>query len=182
MTFFSALGACILFSLACNLDTALLAMGHGAKGNRLGAAAALVLAAVTTAVTFLSLVLGAAGAALLPAALAGRLGGAALMGMGLWYLLDFLRGQTGAAPPATGTGLVALGASLAVNNAGVGVAAGITGLSPLLASVCNFLVTLLTLSLGRRLGERLARWSALALPLSGVLLVGLGLWQFLGKL
>ena len=70
-----------------------------------------------------------------------------------------------------------LGAALAVNNAGIGLAAGITGLSPVLAAVCNFILTLLALRLGQVLGRRLTRWSALALPLSGALLVALGLWQ-----
>ena len=72
---------------------------------------------------------------------------------------------------------MALSAALAVNNAGVGVAAGVTGLSPVVASGCNFLATLLALWLGRALGRRLARWSLLALPVSGLLLVLLGLWQ-----
>ena len=74
-------------------------------------------------------------------------------------------------------GWLALSAALAVNNAGVGVAAGVTGLSPVLASGCNFAVTILLL--GRQLGRKLSRWSTLALPASGGLLVALGLWQLL---
>lgn len=177
MDVLSALGAGFVFALACNLDTVVAAMGHGARGNRLGPRAALVLASLTTAITFLSLAMGALGAALLPAGLAGRLGGLALTGLGLWYLLDTLRGKNNGEPPAEKSGWVALSAALAVNNAGVGVVAGVTGLSPLLASACNFAVTLAALALGRRLGERLAGWSRLALPLSGLLLVALGLWQ-----
>ena len=68
---------------------------------------------------------------------------------------------------------------LTVATAGVGVAAGVTGLSPLVASGCNFAMTLLSLWLGRLLGRRLNRWSRLALPLSGLLLVGLGAWQLI---
>ncbi|MEA4954975.1 MAG: sporulation protein [Pseudoflavonifractor sp.] len=177
MDILSALGAGFLFALACNLDTVMAAVGHGARGNRLGPRAALILAFLTTGITFLSLCMGALGAALLPAGLAERLGGLALTALGFWYLLDTLRGKSDDTPSDEKTGWVALSAALAVNNAGVGVAAGVTGLSPLLASACNFVVTLAALALGRKLGERLARWSRLALPLSGLLLVVLGLWQ-----
>lgn len=176
MDILAALGAGLLFSLACNLDTALAAVGLGASGARPGTGGSLTVAAVTTAVTFLSLALGAVGAALLPAGLAERLGGLALIGLGLWYLLDALRGKN-SAPEQAQQSRLALAAALAVNNAGVGVAAGVTGLSPLLASGCNFFVTLAALAGGRRLGSRLAGRSAWALPLSGALLVALGLWQ-----
>ncbi len=173
MELLSQLGPGAVFALACNLDTVLAAVGQGARQGTLGRAGALRVAAATTAVTFLSLALGAAGAALLPEALAGRLGGLALMGLGLWYLLDALRGK--GTPEEGGGGWLALSAALAVNNAGGGVAAGVSGLSPAVASACNFAVTLAALALGQRLGRRLSRWSALALPLSGALLVALGL-------
>lgn len=176
MECFSALGAGILFALACNLDTVLAAVGQGA-GRGLDGRSALTVAAVTTAVTFLSLALGAMGAALLPAGLAGRLGGLALTGLGLWYILDALRGGESSDGEGQGRSWVALSAALAVNNAGVGVAAGVTGLPPALSAACNFFITLLSLALGRRLGRELVRWQGLALPLSGVLLTLLGLCQ-----
>ncbi len=176
MELLSAFGAAIVFSLACNLDTVLAAVGQGARQKGTDGWAFLV-AAVTTVVTFLSLLLGAAGAALLPPGLSERLGGLALTGLGLWYLLDALRGGGAEPDQSRDWGWAHLSAALAVNNAGVGVAAGVTGLSPLLASGCNFLVTLLCLWLGGRLGRCFSNWGRWALPASGLLLVGLGLWQ-----
>lgn len=178
MDFYSALCAGFLFALACNLDTVLAAVGQGAGGGRLGLREIFTAATVTTAVTFLSLTLGSLGAALLTDGLAERLGGLALTALGLWYLLDALRGSS-PAPGGTDHSWLALSAALAVNNAGVGVAAGVTGLPPALASGCNFAVTILSLLLGRQLGKRLSRWSALALPVSGAMLVALGLWQLM---
>lgn len=177
MEFLSALGAGLLFALACNLDTVLAAMGQGARGIPTGPKEIFTAAGVTTAVTLLSLELGAAGASLLPPGLSGRLGGLALMALGLWYLLDALRGKSDAPPQEAARSWLALSGALAVNNAGVGVAAGVTGMPPLLAAGCNFAVTVLSLILGRLLGRRLSRWSRLALPVSGALLVLLGLWQ-----
>lgn len=177
MDFCSALWAGLVFALACNLDTVLAAVGQGI-GGRLGLQEILTAAAVTTAVTFLSLTLGSLGAALLPAGLSERLGGLALTALGLWYLLDALQGSD-PAPAENDRGWLTLSAALAVNNAGIGVAAGVTGLPPLLASGCNFAVTILALLLGRQLGQRLSRWRSLALPVSGALLVVLGVWQLL---
>ena len=100
MDIFSALMAGSLFALACNLDTVLAAVGQGARGIPLGPRELFTAAGVTTAVTFLSLELGALGASFLPAGLAEKLGGLALAGLGLWYLLDALRGKND--PPQAG--------------------------------------------------------------------------------
>ena len=85
----SALGAVFLFTLACNLDTVLLAMSYAVKGIHVTAGQSVLVAAVTTAVTLLSLLLGDAAAALLPVG-AGALGGLALIALGLWFLLPLL--------------------------------------------------------------------------------------------
>lgn len=136
--------AVLLFALACNLDTVLLAMGYAAKGIRVSFAHSLLIAAVTTLVTWLSLALGDAAAQVLPTGLTGALGGVVLVGIGLWFLLDYLRnlgqGTQEQPPPAAHSawGWVSLAAALAVNNAGIGVAAGVTGIAPLWAASGNF--------------------------------------------
>lgn len=185
MAFLSALGAVFLFALACNLDTVLLAMGYAAAGIRVTAGESVLVAGVTTAVTWCSLVLGEAAVPLFPGGRADLLGGLALVGLGLWFLLDWLRGR-GAAPggeaPGRLWGWVSLAAALAVNNAGIGVAAGVSGVSPGWAAACNFAVTLAALPLGRWLGRgllgRLLGRGAAAL--SGGLLILLGLGNLLG--
>lgn len=175
-------GPALCFALACNLDTVLLAAGYAARGLRVSPGHSLVLAGVTTLVTAFSLLLGEAASAVLPSGAAQALGGLALVAIGCWFLLDALRGaaQGGALPePPALAGWVALAAALAVNNAGAGMAAGAAGLSVSAAAGSNFLVTLLSLPLGRRLGGIGGRWKALALPLSGVMLVALGAWEVL---
>ena len=176
----------LLFSMACNLDTVLLSMGYAARGARLPAAGALVIAAVTTFVTWLSLLLGDWAARLLPAGAPELLGALVLVGMGAWFLLDALRSLGRAeAPPALPRSLwacVSLAAALAVNNAGVGAAAGVSGLNPHWAALGNFLATLAALALGYRLGAGPAGrlLGKYALPLSGLLLILLGVWEMLG--
>ena len=178
----SGLGAAAVFAAACNLDTVLLAMGWAARGVRPGWGQRLVIAGVTTMVTWLSLVLGA-GAARLVA----PLGGLVLVAMGLWCVLDWLRaGGRGEAVPAAGGSLwdcLALAAALAVNNAGMGAAAGVSGIRPLWAAGASLACTLAALPLGRALGEGLAGklLGRFALPLSGLLLAGLGAWELLAR-
>lgn len=186
MDLFFALLAGLLFSMACNLDTVLLAVGYAAKGIHISFGGSVIIAAITTVITWLSLALGSVAAGVLDSRLSEMLGGLVLAGIGAWFLLDYLRhmgaAEEGAPPPTAGAwAWVSLAAALAVNNAGVGVAAGVSGLSPLLASGCNFVVTLAFLPLGRLLGRGLLGrlLGKYALPLSGVLLIILGLWELL---
>ena len=65
MNWLSALTAAALFAAACNLDTVLLSAGFAARGVVLRRGYGLVIAALTTLITWLSLALGAGAAALL---------------------------------------------------------------------------------------------------------------------
>lgn len=177
MEILSSIGAILVFTMACNLDTILLSMGYAVRGLTVSPGGCLILAGVTTVVTWLSLALGASAGQFLPAGLADMLGGLVLLAIGLWFLLDWLRSPVeGAEPLPPVRAWVPLAAALAVNNAGAGVAAGISGLSPLGAAVCNFGVTLLFIPLGGWLGAGPAGrlLGKYALPLSGLLLVLLG--------
>ena len=182
MEWLSLLLAAVLFAAACNLDTVILSMGYAVKGVRVSLSHSLIIAALTTLITWASLLLGAGAARVLSGPLPNLLGGLVLVGIGAWFVLDWLRrlGPAGEAEgenrAATLWGCVSLAAALAVNNAGAGVAAGISGLSPLGAAVCNFGVTLLFIPLGGWLGAGPAGrlLGKYALPLSGLLLVLLG--------
>lgn len=189
MEWFSMLAAAVLFAAACNFDTVLLAMGWAVRGVRPSFFHTLVIAGLTTLITWLSLVLGRGAAGTLGRSFAGALGGLVLAGIGLWFVLDWLRslgGQPAQEAPQTGNNLlgwVALAAALAVNNAGVGVAAGASGVGPGVAAGANFVLTLAALPLGRVLGDRVAGQllGTYALPLSGLILVALGVWQVMGR-
>ena len=63
----------------------------------------------------------------------------------------------------------------------MGAAAGVSGVDPLWAAGANLVCTLAALPLGRALGDSLAGrlLGRFALPLSGLLLTVLGLWQVL---
>lgn len=174
----------LLFALASNLDTLLLAMAWGARGCGLPGASRLVIAAVTTGVTWLSLALGQTAGSLFAPGAANTLGALVLIVMGLWMLLDWLRrlGQPEPKPAAALGGILScipLAAALAVNNGGIGVAAGVAGIPPLWAAGANLAATLLLLEAGWRMGLRAAGsfWNRWSVPLSGGLLVLLGMLE-----
>ena len=162
MEWLSLLLTAVLFAAACNLDTVILSMGYAVKGVRVSLSHSLIIAALTTLITWASLLLGAGAARVLRGPLPNLLGGLVLAGIGAWFVLDWLRrlGPAGEAEgenrAATLWGCVSLAAALAVNNAGIGVAAGVSGIAPGWAALANFLVTLAALPLGRALGDKLS--------------------------
>ena len=171
----------LLFGAASNLDTLILALAWGMRGGRLTLGQGAVIGGVTTAVTWCALTVGAlAGRMAQAAALLGPL---LLVGLGLWTLLDWLRGlgqqSETPSPPEGLWSCLPLAGALAVNNAGMGVAAGAAGLAPLWVSLVNLWITVLALVLGCALGRRAEgeSWGRYALPLTGVLLMILGLLE-----
>ena len=163
MEWLSLLLAAVLFAAACNLDTVILSMGYAVKGVRVSLSHSLIIAALTTLITWASLLLGAGAARVLSGPLPNLLGGLVLAGIGALALPWIMPG-------------------VAVNNAGIGVAAEVSGIAPGWAALANFLVTLAALPLGRALGDKLAGrlLGKYALPLSGALLVLLGIWEAVG--
>lgn len=186
MEFFKSCVGVLLFCAACNLDTIILAMSYSAKGFRISRLHGLVIAAVTTLVTWLSMLLGDVASVVLPSSLADLFGGMLLLGIGLWFILDWLRSmEKDASEDESENGAmsfwvcVSLAASLAVNNAGIGVAAGVASIGLGKAAVGNFIVTLAFLAVGNHAGSciRGERAGKLMLPLSGLLLIVLGIGE-----
>lgn len=84
MEWLSLLLAAVLFAAACNLDTVILSMGYAVKGVRVSLSHSLIIAALTTLITWASLLLGAGAARVLSGPLPNLLGGLVLVGIGAW--------------------------------------------------------------------------------------------------
>jgi len=82
MEWLSLLLAAVLFAAACNLDTVILSMGYAVKGVRVSLSHSLIIAALTTLITWASLLLGAGAARVLSGPLPNLLGGLVLAGIG----------------------------------------------------------------------------------------------------
>ena len=86
MEWLSLLLAAVLFAAACNLDTVILSMGYAVKGVRVSLSHSLIIAALTTLITWASLLLGAGAARVLSGPLPNLLGGLVLAGIGAWFV------------------------------------------------------------------------------------------------
>ena len=81
MEWLSLLLTAVLFAAACNLDTVILSMGYAVKGVRVSLSHSLIIAALTTLITWASLLLGAGAARVLRGPLPNLLGGLVLVGI-----------------------------------------------------------------------------------------------------
>lgn len=145
---------CVL--LTANLDTVLLAMGWSLRRRRFTVGAVAVIGLVTTAATWLALTLGQWAAGWLTVLTAKKAGGALLILMGVWMMIDALREE----PPKTTPmpvrwgECVTLSLMLAGNNMGLGLGAGLAGSNAWAAALCNCVISVLAILLGSVLGRK----------------------------
>lgn len=188
-----------LFAVSASLDALIVGITYGIKKVHIGFWTNLLVSLITLAGTVVSIGLGLKLAPLFPAKAATLAGSAILILLGGYYILKFLiqavkkylanrqltateMQKTSAAPVRETLTLretVLLGIALSVNNMGIGIGASIAGLELLPTAAATFLFSVCFLYLGNRLGKiRLLRIAdRFADPLSGLLLIGLGIFE-----
>lgn len=163
---------------AANLDTLLLALSLTLRRRELTARSQLIIAVLTSVITALSLWAGRSAAGMLREVPARRTAAALMVFLGVREMLHACRSNAEEAPPQpmSWRDSLTLALVLALNNAGLGVAAGLAGCAPLTAGVLNLLAVPLSLSLGSALGKCGRRWtgSRWADICSGAVLLALG--------
>jgi len=197
--------ASLLFGISASLDALLVGLTYGIRGVRIRSWQNLVISLITLFSTCLSVGLGQGLTTLLPELIAHRGGSLILICLGLYYLLKWCtaslksRRLKALSPPTAAldsqdhiTGRIsdpapdlmlpeifALSLTLSLNNMGLGLSASLGGLSLTSAAVSTLVCSVLFLSAGNRLGgSPLLQLAGQATdPLSGLLLIGLGLLQ-----
>lgn len=197
MQFFPSL----LFGISASLDALLVGIGYGLRKVRISAAQNLFISLMSLLGTCLSACAGSRLTSLMPSAFArsvppGCIGSVILMLLGVYYIAKWLwltqknrRQQTekenilvstsAESPGISPWQTFILSLSLSANNIGIGLSASMAGLPLLPAAVMTFLCSALFLLWGNRLGgSRLLRLTGSAAdPISGLLLIGLGIIQ-----
>lgn len=188
-----------LFAVSASLDALIVGITYGIKKVHIGFWTNLLVSLITLAGTVVSIGLGLKLAPLFPAKAATLAGSAILILLGGYYILKFLiqavkkylanrqltateMQKTSSVPVRETLPLretVLLGIALSVNNMGIGIGASIAGLELLPTAAATFLFSVCFLYLGNRLGKiRLLRIAdRFADPLSGLLLIGLGIFE-----
>lgn len=186
----------LALSIAATLDSFVIGLGFGLKGVRISVISNLYISLVCFGGTAAAMLPGSYLSSVLPPGMAGGLGGLVLLGLGLWMLIGALRRREGSLHgvctdpdrvdknnskrvellESMGIGLV-----LALNNVGLGIGAGISGLPVLATSLLCAAASFVFTGAGCALGGRIVsgRLSKILEIASGLLVVGLGVSSLL---
>lgn len=186
----------LLFGISASLDALLVGIGYGLRKVRIRAWQNLVISLVALLGTCLSACLGNRLLPFLPLSLAGCIGSIILMLLGVYYIIKWIftrlmncRSRSEDEISKCEMSLIPIGLSpwetlilsltLSMNNIGIGLSASMAGLPLLPAAVMTFGCSALFLLCGNRLGQsRFLRLIGNAAdPISGLLLIGLGIMQ-----
>lgn len=187
----------LLFGISSSLDALLVGISLGLRKVRIRLWQNLIISLITLLGTCLCVGLGGKLAALLPGPIALYAGSIVLILLGVYYIAKWalyeLRrhkernspdeitqtSHTEKPPSLHLTEVFLLSFTLSVNNMGMGLAASIAGLPLLSAAAATALCSILFLFVGNRLGKsRIFHFiENCSDPLSGVLLIGLGILQ-----
>lgn len=189
----------LLFGVSASLDALLVGVSYGLRGIHFKALQNLFISMITLLGTCLSVSLGSFLTPLLPSAMGSCIGSFILMLLGIYYIskwsLSSLKdrapnhlpkpersapAQTAQNPPRLYvTEIFLLSLTLSANNLGIGLSASMAGLGLAPAATATFVCSVLFLYIGNCLGRSrlLQMIGSLADPISGFLLIGLGIIQ-----
>ncbi len=191
----------LLFGVSASLDALLMGMTYGLRRIHIGLLQNLAISLITLAGTCLSVGCGSLLGPLLPASMGTWIGSGILIVYGFYYLLHsmpFLRKKyrtdadapTNTQPaesscrpqrprPLSFPCSLTLGVALSANNMGIGLTASVAGLSLAPAAGMTLFFSIFFLFLGNHLGKNCLsrRIKAAADPVSGALLILLGIWE-----
>lgn len=195
----------LLFSLSSNLDNVVIGIAYGIKNIKIRIISNLIIAIITCAGTFLSMLFGTLISNFLPHSVANNLGVAAIMILALYFVIQSiikLKNNTNSKELALKSmdnmieyaeesdldhsgdinikeaAFVALG--LTFNNLGTGIAASVTGVSIYFTVIATFILSIVTIMFGQTIGNHilgkfLGKYASL---ISGILLAILGIIEF----
>lgn len=195
----------LLFSLASNLDNVVIGIAYGVKKIKISIIANIIIAAVTSTGTFLSMSVGEYISKFLPHFIANALGAIAIIILGGYFIIQSiinsvndsnskqiaLKNTSDMIEYAEKSDLdksgdisikeallVAFG--LTFNNIGTGVAASITGVNIQITVITTFILSILAVIFGEAVGNHvLGKFFGKYSPLfSGILLILLGVIEF----
>jgi putative Mn2+ efflux pump MntP len=149
-----------LFSLSSNLDNFIVGVGYGIKKEIIPWFSNLLIAIITTVITGLSMMFGKYIVIWLPASLTNLVGAVIFIAIGLWFMAnDIFRKQKESVEKhpkiLNWKNAIGLGVLLSINNIGVGMLGGITGLSLFSVLTLTFLTCLILTYIGNHLGDHI---------------------------
>lgn len=191
----------LMLCLSANIDTLTVGISFGLNKIRISIIDTMIIAFISTFGTFISMIFGQLINDFISIDLANIIGGVIIIIMGAWIILDciFKKRKKNSnnqchyqeiinEPSKVDTDMsgdisikesLVLSLALTINNIAIGIAASMTGVSILLTCIFTFILTLLTLYIGNKLGgcclsKFLGNYTSL---LAGLLMIVLGLYE-----
>ena len=179
----------LLFAISSNMDNFTIGMSYGIKKIHIPLSANCMIGGITFLGTVASMLAGSGLLRVIPAGLAGKLGGAVIFIIGAVTVYRFFRARH--SPPGSPerrqydkdhSGRIeprealTLGLALSLNNMGVGIGAGAAGLNFLVSSLSSFIISLVAIAVSNAIGKSVVarvagRYAELA---AGLIIIGLG--------
>lgn len=167
MLMIDRIGSTLLFGIAANSDNLTVGIAYGTKRRRIRWEQNLLIAVVTTAITLVALAAGRQIREVLPPTLPDMLGGILLISLAAWsfYWERAGAGDRSAKPidrfvtrSSVGMGeSLFLSGSLSINNIGLAIAGGISGVGYSAAAAAIFSFSVAMLALGQAIGTNVTR-------------------------
>ena len=175
-----------IFALSSNADCFVIGLSYGIKKIPITWLSNLIVGLVSLTGTVLSMVFGNSIRFLLPEELAEILGGFIIISIGIAGMFHYFINrqkaeisETKGPPVLKLPEILLLGFLLTLNNIGLGIGASMTGLKVAPTAFCSFMVSLIFLSLGNRIGR--SHFALLigraAEPLANMFMIGLGIYE-----
>lgn len=185
----------LLLAIAANLDNLGVGISYGLQRRYIPVFANLIIALISTVLTFFAMIFGQWLDRVLPVWAANDLGASIIIGVGLWVCWESLdrqrpmfknetstlngSGSVCCVSPIQLSETILLGISLSLNAIAGGLGASLSGYNPIATSFAIGLFSFITVALGQKLPRKIFRKSLgkLSQQISGLLLIVIGIYE-----
>lgn len=197
----------IIFAATVNIDNFAVGVAYGIKKIKIGILSNLIIALISGTGTFLSMSLGLFINKIIPSAVSNLLGSIILIGIGFWFIIDFLyknfkkkvqnsydknnhficieildnpeKADTDKSGHIDNKESIALALALSLNNLGLGMGSSISGANIIVTSLLTFIFSIPTIIIGYNLGNSIFSklFREYTSLISGIIIVLFGLFE-----
>jgi putative sporulation protein YtaF len=188
----------LLIGVAANIDNLGISVSYGLKSNRIPFSSNIIISLISMLCAFISIAVGSFLSQYFSQSIANFAGGSLIIGIGVWFIITSpvfisdnqslkedsllpLLPKKDQSKSITLKETIFLGFILALNCLTIGFGVGITGLSPISTSISIGIFSVLSISLGVKLGNKIGStlFGRHSNNIAGLLLILIGLYEIL---
>ena len=169
----------ILIGIAASIDNLVISVSHGIKSNQIPFTVNLIISIISAGCAFISITAGGFLSTYLSQSTANLVGGFLIICLGLWIIITSKDKLPSPAKDIGWKESIFLGIVLGINCLTIGFGAGITGITPLIASLSIGLFSILSISIGVLIGNKIGDtlFGKYSNNIAGLLLIIIGAYE-----